>query len=63
VGDSVAQGQEIGRSGTSGWSTGPHLHVGVCDGHSTNHFCQTVSYRYQDIGNPGNGEVTSGNCP
>jgi murein DD-endopeptidase MepM/ murein hydrolase activator NlpD len=29
VGDSVAQGQPIGRSGNSGQSTGPHLHFDV----------------------------------
>ena len=29
LGDSVRQGQTIGRSGSSGWSTSPHLHLGV----------------------------------
>jgi murein DD-endopeptidase MepM/ murein hydrolase activator NlpD len=29
VGDPIAQGDEIGKSGNSGWSTGPHVHVQV----------------------------------
>ena len=28
-GDSVRQGQIIGRSGSTGWVTGPHLHLEV----------------------------------
>ena len=29
LGDTVRQGQTIGLSGSSGWTTGPHLHLGV----------------------------------
>ena len=29
LGDTVRQGQTIGLSGSSGWATGPHLHLGV----------------------------------
>lgn len=63
VGQEVTVGQEIGLSGNTGWSTGPHLHIGVCDGATTNPFCQTRDFSFQDIGRPANVTQTSGNCP
>lgn len=66
VGDRVERGDVIGRSGSSGYSTGPHAHVARqedCGGAG----CQSIRMRFQDV--PGDGipetgdRVTSGNCP
>ena len=32
TGDRVVAGQQIGRVGSSGWSTGPHLHLQIHPG-------------------------------
>lgn len=64
AGDVVARGQEVGLSGSTGWSTGPHLHLELRDGCANRAFCQTVPLRFADVGVPGsNATVTSGNCP
>jgi len=62
VGQKVSRGQVLGRSGSSGYSTGPHAHVGrmkTC--------CQTIPLKFKDVagnGVPKTGNVvTSGNCP
>jgi murein DD-endopeptidase MepM/ murein hydrolase activator NlpD len=44
AGDRVEQGQLIGYSGNSGWSTGPHLHIELQRPGSPFTFTQTVPF-------------------
>lgn len=66
LGDTVTVGTEVGRSGSTGWSTGRHAHVmrmENCGGY----YCQSIPLAFSDV--PGDGvpvtgdTVTSGNCP
>lgn len=65
VGAHVEQGDEIGLSGSTGWSSGPHAHVQrqeLCG----SWWCPSVLTAFGDVedGFPGTGEVVvSGNCP
>jgi hypothetical protein len=60
----VTRGQRIGRSGNTGWSSGPHLHLQRQANCSGSWFCTSQSLTFQEAGMPGTGaRVTSNNCP
>ena len=64
VGEDVSQGQEVGATGTTGWSTGPHAHV-VREESCGRAFCNSVAMAFADVpddGVPAEGDrVTSQN--
>ncbi len=66
VGDHVDRGQEVARSGSTGWSTGPHAHV-QRQGDCGIWWCQSIAMQFGDVGGdhvPDSGQtVTSQNCP
>lgn len=66
VGDVVLRGEQVGLSGGTGWSTGPHAHVARIGGCGTA-WCDSIPLSFEDVdgdGVPVTGEtVTSNNCP
>jgi murein DD-endopeptidase MepM/ murein hydrolase activator NlpD len=62
-GQYVARGDPLGFSGTSGCSSGPHLHVQVM-GPCPKGYCQSIAVSFTEAGVPACGDsVTSANCP
>ena len=65
-GATVISGTAVGRSGTSGYSTGPHAHV-ARQNDCGRTGCQSIPMSFADVpgdGVPRTGDVvTSGNCP
>lgn len=60
-GDVIAQGDELGKSGKSGWVTGAHLHVQVQESCGI-WWCQSKSFKFGE-GSVATGTVrASGNC-
>lgn len=61
-GEALGRGELLGRSGSTGWSTRPHLHVmrmEDCGGSD----CQSVALAFVEAGVPDTGEfVTAANC-
>ena len=60
-GDRVDQGDVIGRSGNSGWSTGPHLHVQV-QRNCGIWWCQSVPFTFREGRVRTGGTYSSENC-
>ncbi len=63
IGQEVPQGHVVGLSGSTGYSTGPHLHsmrMNFCGQNN----CQSIPMEYVEAGVPVEGQfVTSQNCP
>lgn len=61
-GAAVVQGDVLGKSGDSGWSTGPHLHVQVQRDCGI-WWCQSAPFTFQEGAVSTGTTLQSGNCP
>lgn len=62
-GQAVSQGDVLGKSGNSGWSTGPHTHVQVQQNCGI-WWCQSIPFKFAENASVTTGtQCTSGNCP
>ena len=63
IGQQVARGAQVGLSGTTGYSTGAHLHF-MRQTNCGKGNCPSVPTSFVGVGTPGTGQyVTSNNCP
>lgn len=67
LGQLVPRGTQLGLSGSTGYSTGPHAHVMRQEDCGNALQCESVPLLFADVGDDGEPEqddnVTSGNCP
>lgn len=63
TGDAVSQWDIVGKSGNSGWSTGPHLHTLVQQDCGI-WWCQSIPFKFVEDSTVSAGTaLTSQNCP
>jgi murein DD-endopeptidase MepM/ murein hydrolase activator NlpD len=63
AGQAVSQGDALGKSGNSGWSFGPHLHVQVQQNCGI-WWCQSIPFKFGEDSTIAAGTaVKSQNCP